>query len=733
MRTASLSLFLLLPLLPCTAALLPGQSLTPPTGIGKITDGGVSRVLVDEPGDGNLWVLAPGYKARFGRDGVEFIPFYGASAPRNFPVSFRLRGVERGGRALALASDVAPRADGLRVVYERGGVREVWELREREVEQTFVVAAGTGRGDLAVRVDVTSEVGCEDVADGLSFTHAGLGTVHYGDLVAFSAGDSTYRGASRWTGTGIELRVPASFADGVAGPITIDPIVRAIPISTGSDTDFDPELAYEPNSDRWLVVFERAFSTRDHDIIARRYNGEGTFLEEVAVATGSRESYHPAVAANAGARQFLIAWDEDTGIADRVIKARTRTANSTVQGTTFTVFDSAGATTEDRNPAVGGTTASDAEGDFYLVAGEVWTGNTPGRLQLARVTSAGTVPLRGSAGAATDQATDPVITKARPTGGRWLLAYRTSGDVIAEALEGGNINGLGQIIDNQGASLGAPAVAGDGFQFFVAYARRVASGDNNIRIAHLRLVRGALSVLSNIDATAAEGSAVITDDQITPAITFDGCRVTYSYLESVGVAGNYDTFATVMQFEPVVAFSDSHRRVHPASFFTESSTVIASEGEMGGDRGRMFLAWDVSDLNVEGCLFDGTANTAGVTVVPSACGSIFAPAVTVENPPALGATVRVRATPIQPQSQIWFVGLPSTPLLLCAAGCKLGMSQILLTRAGVELNLPIACDMNLIGARVAVQNVLVGGPAGCTTANFPVAFTVSDTVVVQVQ
>lgn len=231
MRTALLPLFLLPPLLSSAAALLPGQSVTPPAGIDKIGDGGLSRVLVDEPRDGNLWVLAPGYKARFGRDGVDFIPFYGASAPRNFPVSFRLRGVERGGRAVELASDVAPRADGMRVVYERGGVREVWELRAREVEQTFVVAPGSGRGDLAVRVDVTSETPCDDVADGLSFVHAGLGAVHYGDLVAFGADDTAYRGASRWTGGGIELRVPASFADGASGPITIDPIVRAIPVS----------------------------------------------------------------------------------------------------------------------------------------------------------------------------------------------------------------------------------------------------------------------------------------------------------------------------------------------------------------------------------------------------------------------------------------------------------------------------------------------------------------------
>lgn len=725
----ALALHAFLPL----ASLLPGQDPTPPAGVGTITGSGLTRVLVDDPGDGNLWVLAPGYKARFGRDGIDFIPFYGARAPRNFPVSFRLRAVERGGRALVLATDAAPRVDGMRVVYERGDVREVWELREREVEQTFVVAAGTGSGDLAVHVDVASEAACDDVADGLVFSHAGLGAVHFGDLVAYGANDTVHRAESRWTGDGIELRVPASFADVTEGPITIDPIVRAISIANGADDDFTPDVAYEPGTDRWLVVFERAFSVFDHDIIARRYSGIGNFIDEVAVATGTRESYRPAVGANAGARQFLVAWDEDAGLTDRVIKGRTRAANSAAQGTTFTIRDNPTVTMEDRNPTVGGTTATDAEGDFYIVASELWNGFNYLQIRLTRLTSTGAIIGTGTAGGANEAATDPALTKARPTNGAWLLAYRNGGDVHAEALPAANTAGTAQIVDNVGVDLGRPAVAGDGAHFIVAYAQLVAPGDHNIRLAHLRLSRNVLSIVTNTDVTAVEPGAVARNDQRDPAVAFDGCRVTYAYLESSGVAGNYDAYAAVVQLDPALSFSDSHRGLHALSSIVERSPVIASEAEMGGDRGPNFIAWDVDGANVQGCLFDGTANTTGVTTVATACGSVFAPVITVENPPALGATVRLRANAIQPVAQIYFVGLPSTPILLCAAGCKLGMSVILLTSPGTDLNLRIACDMNLLGARVAIQNVFVGGPGGCTTSTFPVAFNVSDTVILQVQ
>ncbi|MBZ0252451.1 MAG: hypothetical protein K8I02_03845, partial [Candidatus Methylomirabilis sp.] len=49
------------------------QEPVPPAGIATIVGSGLSGVCIDEPGDGNVWVLAPGYKARFGVDGVDFI------------------------------------------------------------------------------------------------------------------------------------------------------------------------------------------------------------------------------------------------------------------------------------------------------------------------------------------------------------------------------------------------------------------------------------------------------------------------------------------------------------------------------------------------------------------------------------------------------------------------------------------------------------------------------------
>lgn len=707
------------------------QEPVPPAGIATIVGSGLSGVCIDEPGDGNVWVLAPGYKARFGVDGVDFILFYGSRAPRNFPVSFRLRSVARGEAELPSRRDARPVIDGMRIVYERGGVRETWHLRTHEVEQVFVVPASTARGDLVVKMDVVGDATCTDTADGLTFAHAGFGGVHYGDLTALSTHDTSCAAPSRWTGDAIELRVPASFADAASGPITIDPVIRSYTLAATGADEITPDIAYEPVTDRWLVVYERAFSVLDSDILALRLTGSGDVVDSVVVAAGSRESRRPSVAANAGAQQFMVVWDEDAGISDRVILGRTRTAGTGVLGTTFTIRDSAGATTEDRNPAIGGSTATDAQGAFYLVASELRVGSNAGQLQLTRVTAGGTI-LSSVAGAATDRAEDPVVTRARPTNGQWLIGWRTGPAIVVEATGGLNAPGTSLVVDPARAVAEPLGVAGNGSQFFVAYSTLVGAGNHDIRLAHLRMVRNQLTLVVNHPITTLEPGVNVAADQRGPAVAFDGCRVTYAYRESVGVAGDYAPRAAVVQLEPVLHFSDSHRELNLTTRGVEDHIVITSTGDVGGDRGRSFVAWDIGGLNLIGCLFHGTTNTTGVTMLDTACGALFEPVLTVENPPALGATVRLRATPIQPQSQVFFVGLP-TQVQLCSASCILGVAPVLLTVPGASLNLPIGCDTNLLGAHVAVQNMLVGGPTGCTTQQFPFAFTISDTAVLLVQ
>ena len=45
-----------------------------------------NKVYYAAPGDGRVWARGAAYKASFGVDGVQFIPFLGSSAPKDYPV-----------------------------------------------------------------------------------------------------------------------------------------------------------------------------------------------------------------------------------------------------------------------------------------------------------------------------------------------------------------------------------------------------------------------------------------------------------------------------------------------------------------------------------------------------------------------------------------------------------------------------------------------------------------------
>jgi hypothetical protein len=693
----------------------------------------LTRVHVDAPGDGNVWVLAPGYKARFGADGVDYFPYFGPKADRLYPVSFRVREVRRGARVLACTKDVPPRVAGDRVCFDRGGVLEVWDLRLAEVEQSFVLTDFAGAGDLIVHLDVRSELAASDVADGLRFAHPRWGHVHYGDVVAFDAAGQRCTSQSMLSGTGIELRVPATFVAAAHGALTVDPIVRSIGVDSGTTQTLNADVAFEPNTGTWLVAYAREFATTDSDIITRRFNSAGDFLDETVVATGNRESRNPAVGANGLARQFLIAWDEDTAVANRVILGRTRAAASTTQGATFTVQDTPGLGMDDFAPQVGGSIATDSTGGNYAVL--CLSDNSSDRhASFVRVSTSGTATRLGTASQAGHEVADVRIARTRRNGESWIGAYlAVSGS--ARHVHGVQLDVDGLPIRSQPVDTNADCrlggVAGRGSAYFVVYARAGATGGSDIFGAPLFVGLG-FSSGPPINLTAREPGAVAALDQLAPTLAFDGCRYTYAYQEAAGAAGSFDLFAAVVSV-PDLVFSDGHRPLHTASAARETAVTMASTGDMGGELARSFLVFDRldnGDLDVAGVLFDGTAAAGGVTMLRTGCGNLDLAA---QNQPILGATLELRATVIQPAAQIFLVGLATPPLRLCASMCALGVTPILFTALGATLSLPIPCRSNLVGAELAVQNVLVGGAGGCAPPATPLALVTSPTLVIAVR
>lgn len=89
---------------------------------------------------GELWAGGPDYKVRFDSTGPVFTPALGAAAARNYPLTFELESIRRGGLELHRAAAVSPeRAGEHEVRYARGtGVAELYEVLPEGIEQSFL-------------------------------------------------------------------------------------------------------------------------------------------------------------------------------------------------------------------------------------------------------------------------------------------------------------------------------------------------------------------------------------------------------------------------------------------------------------------------------------------------------------------------------------------------------------------------------------------------------------------
>lgn len=309
----------------------------------------LDRVHFDRPGDGRLWAAGATYKASFGHDGFVYVPFFGSAAPRNYPVRFVLRAVRVGGEPLPLAP-AEPELLGARVAFARGAVREQYDLRLDQVEQTFVVDTALA-GDVEIDVEVISELTEDGVMPGLQFGNA-LGSVHYGaahvvDGAVLRPVPTTYDAGA------LTIRVPA--AARTPGPLVVDPIVStsASTYIGGSDSA-QPDIAYDESSDQYLVVWQHPFSATDIDVWSQFWDGNGNVVpSSLASIDFTTLSFANPRVANLGAYdRFLVVAQRYDGVRWQIY-GRLRLAGSAPHPIVFPISDPAVAG-NCVNPDIGG-------------------------------------------------------------------------------------------------------------------------------------------------------------------------------------------------------------------------------------------------------------------------------------------------------------------------------------------------------------------------------------------
>ena len=284
------------------------------------------HVIHDEPGDGRLWAHGASWKASFGHDGFTFVPRL-VGAPHNYPLQFRVSALRVGGRPLPFAAAVMPLRTDDRVTFERGALREVYDLALQQVEQTFVVDTALA-GDVELELAVTTELCLDAGAPGLQFGCA-FGAVRYGEAFLVRGGDKVAI-ESAFAGTALRLRVPAALRGD--GPVVIDPVLST-QSSSATGTVFVPDVAYDADNDRYLLVWESEFSSTDHDVWSEMFDGAGVRIPGSAASIDFTAvmAVWPRVANLDAADRFLVAFQfNDPGSGGRpMIYGRTRGAGGT--------------------------------------------------------------------------------------------------------------------------------------------------------------------------------------------------------------------------------------------------------------------------------------------------------------------------------------------------------------------------------------------------------------------
>lgn len=705
-----------------------------PTQLEGLTAG--TGVAVDQPlwlndGDQGIFVLGRGWKAEFGSS-ARFVPFFGASAPRSFPVDFRLDRMTVGGVELPIQATSAV-AGSDEVVFDRGIVDEVYRPMVDGMEQLFRIRSRPGHGDLSLDIAVTTELAGAQNEKEISFSGE-FGSVRYGAVTLIDARRVATPIASHYREGRITITIPAEVLAHAAFPIVVDPIIQSFPIS--STTTFpvtDVDVAYELGTDRWCAVVEFQYTAIDRDVIARTTNGNGTLpLTSTLVEATGFEYMHTRIASNRLAQNFLIVASRNFAVPGqaRQIFGRTLGATTLAVGNEQQ-FSAQG--TDNTNPDVGGD-PSTVGPTYYCVIWENDYGPTHKNLYMHMVGGNG-VALAGADAPLDDTLADTRFPSISTSNGEvhfsnqfWTVVWEegTTGD---HDIYGRRISWSGSMgakfpihtsgLDTTKPSVSSPA-AGLPIRSAVTYEALSGSGVADIGVALLQGTTNLetfnnLSVLQNLSGIA----------RSNPVIETSGCGFTILCRQtSTGPSiGNVLVAVTcVLADTNLLILPEAITVAGGASF--HSNPRIASKFAVGGVDNQQMFAW------TSAFIFGSSSGNAALHQVPVEQNQVVRVPMATENlgievygSPSIGQTIMVSLCNAGP-SAVMVVGFPAfSSYCGLPVGVDLNLSPIFV--AGPFVTAAIPANPNLIGFAFAVQGADQNGTA-CLN------YRVSDTLIVTI-
>ncbi|HEX5050284.1 MAG TPA: hypothetical protein VFZ65_00800 [Planctomycetota bacterium] len=722
----------------CTAPLLsqslsPGQDPAGPLAAAPTSLPWPDRVSTGIAADGTLWAGAESWKASFTANGATFHPFLGSDAP-DCAATFALRAVRCGGEELPLLPGL-PELRELCVRYERGAVRELFDLGTAGLEHRFVFDGLPSRGALQLEVAVTSDLTVAGDATG----HALLGPrggVRYGRATAIDARGQRCALTTVLAGGALRIDVPAAFVADAVLPLVVDPLVGSInTVATSTKELLATDIAFDASLAQFFITYERAFSATDHDVYVVCADSSMAPVSTLTIDYTTENWTQPRIATLEAHDLACVVAQTSTGnVAPFAIKGRMVTGGPTPQ--TGAVMLLASAANHDYvQPDIGGDSDPIGSDHFLLAYEELSTSANATFLFYERLDANGVQSSGHLLGTGVGFTRRVAVSKTcgRPGGGTegWALVHRRElYQQSAGNLRVSFVNRDGSLRDNVGPyefvditvttpnagsewDVSSPTDDALG-RNFLCVERRVDPANGRAAIYGT-----AFDWLGNIvtPSTNLLGNGV---DRRLPRADCDGARFAFTNDNNYSPT-DHDVRISTVALVGGQLLTEAYDLPSVANDLDTAPAVVAMRGFQPNSFGLAWVHSDGTAWSMQCERYLGLA-AGGISSRNTACGPIGLIAVGI---PQLGGNFSIVVTNVTGLPAI-IGGTPTSVPVGPCPGCTLGVDGVILVGSQVLINVPF--DPMLVGATVSFQGLQVDGALGGCLGQFQLGNTLDVTV-----
>ncbi|MGE0145619.1 MAG: hypothetical protein AB7I19_20430, partial [Planctomycetota bacterium] len=371
-----------------------------------------------------LFGLGRDYTARFHTDRIEYVPHL-STAPAERSLVLRTVSLGRGESRLDLPAATEAEQSGRSVRYERQALVELYEVRPDGLKQSFVFdTLPAGEGDLVVTVDIDSTLPLREV-DGHTVRFGDEhGSVRIAGVLGIDARGDTARGSLSYDDGVLSLRLPATFVEGAALPLVLDPLIATTDIVTSPVVAQVISAAYDATAAAYLVVWSASPSSTTTELRGQFVPGGPVLIEP------SNFNRHLDVANNNASNCFVVTWNQRRSVPNFPAPYEVLRARALRPGNIGTSIDvpgqGVGVSNSNASLASANSTSDNRMLMIFRSGNPLLPGVTAARMRTLVVGS--NLAISGST--ATDLATPAGLTathvsvaRANDAGGRYLIAF----------------------------------------------------------------------------------------------------------------------------------------------------------------------------------------------------------------------------------------------------------------------------------------------------------------------